>query len=101
MELHTLDHERAVTDGHDLAFRRSCADFQLGRQRLRGGDQGMIATDFARLRQALLACRDDPAITMILGKLGLAGFEAPRPDAYRVLLDHAEAAQAAGYATPA
>ena len=54
-----------------------------------------------RLRQALFTCRHDPAMATILGDLGLAGFEAPRPEAYLVLLDQAAAAEAAAYTKPA
>ena len=36
----------------------------------------------------------------VLAELRLTGFEAPRPDAYRVLLDQAAEAKAQGYPAP-
>jgi ABC-type phosphate/phosphonate transport system substrate-binding protein len=54
-----------------------------------------------QLREALLACRDDPESAPILAELCLTGFEAPEPEAYQLLLDQAARAEAAGYVTPA
>jgi ABC-type phosphate/phosphonate transport system substrate-binding protein len=54
-----------------------------------------------RLRQALIAARDDADMAGVLAALGLAGFAAPEPEAYRVLLDQAAEAEAAGYPVPA
>jgi ABC-type phosphate/phosphonate transport system substrate-binding protein len=54
-----------------------------------------------RLRRALLAASADEAMATVLGDLALAGFAAPEPADYAVLLDQAAEAEAAGYPVPA
>lgn len=54
----------------------------------------------ARLRAALLAGHQDEEVRAILVRLRLAGFAAVAPEAYRVLVEEADAADAAGYIQP-
>jgi ABC-type phosphate/phosphonate transport system substrate-binding protein len=53
-----------------------------------------------RLRQALVDCAMDTGMAGVLAGLRLTGFEIPRPEAYRVLLDQAAEAEAQGYPAP-
>ena len=53
------------------------------------------------LRRALLAAPADAEMAGVLADLRLAGFAAPDPEAYHVLLDQAAEAEAAGYPVPA
>lgn len=59
-------------------------------------DEGIVRA----LRQALLTATGDPEARAVMGRLGLAGFGPVEPEAYRVLLRDAEAADAEAYAQP-
>lgn len=59
-------------------------------------DEGILRA----LRQALLTASGDSEARAVIGRLGLAGFDTLDPDAYRVLLLEAEAADAEGYTQP-
>jgi ABC-type phosphate/phosphonate transport system substrate-binding protein len=54
-----------------------------------------------RMRRVLLAAPADADMAGVLAALGLAGFAEPAPHVYRVLLDQAAVAEAAGYPVPA
>lgn len=54
----------------------------------------------ARLRAALLAAHRDEEGGAILARLRLSGFSAVEPEAYRVLVEEADAADSAGYLHP-
>jgi ABC-type phosphate/phosphonate transport system substrate-binding protein len=54
----------------------------------------------ARLRAALLAAHQDEEGRAILARLRLLGFAAVEPQGYRVLVEEADAADAAGYLLP-
>lgn len=54
-----------------------------------------------RLRRALVACAQEPAVAEILADLRIAGFAAPQPGAYRLLLEQAAEAEARDYPVPA
>ena len=62
---------------------------------------GVDPTAVERLRRSLVAARDEADMAGVLAALGLAGFAAPDPQAYRILLDPAAEAEAAGYPVPA
>lgn len=53
-----------------------------------------------RLRAALLAAHQDEEGRAILARLRLSGFAGVAPEAYRVLVDEADAADSAGYLQP-
>ncbi|WP_376988238.1 phosphate/phosphite/phosphonate ABC transporter substrate-binding protein [Bosea sp. R86505] len=53
-----------------------------------------------RLRAALLAAHQDEEGRAILARLRLSGFAAVEPEAYRVLVEEADAADSAGYLQP-
>jgi ABC-type phosphate/phosphonate transport system substrate-binding protein len=54
-----------------------------------------------RLRHALVTASADRGMAGLLAGLALAGFAAPKPASYAVLLDQAAEAEAAGYPAPA
>ncbi len=54
----------------------------------------------ARLQAALLAAHQDEEGRAILARLRLSGFAAVEPQGYRVLVEEADAADAAGYLQP-
>lgn len=54
----------------------------------------------ARLRAALLQAHQDGEGCAILARLRLSGFSAVEPEAYRVLVEEADAADSAGYLQP-
>lgn len=62
---------------------------------------GIDPETVGRLRQALLASSQDSGIAGVLADLQLAGFAAPQPESYRLLLDQAAEAEAQGYPVPA
>ncbi|OYW97979.1 MAG: hypothetical protein B7Z14_16175 [Bosea sp. 32-68-6] len=60
------------------------------------GDEQIVA----RLREALLAAHRDDEGRALLARLRLSGFAAVEPEAYRVLVEEADAADGAGYLQP-
>ena len=61
---------------------------------------GVEEAVIARLRAALLAAHQDEEGRAILARLRLSGFAAVEPEDYRLLVDEADAADAAGYLQP-
>ncbi len=62
---------------------------------------GVEGPVIARLREALLAAHQDEEAGAILARLRLIGFVTVEPEVYRLLVEEADAADAAGYLQPA